>query len=203
MAPEIAVARVAVQFDGPERTTVMARTSATSEALRLELEALAHSAAVSEWSSDQLAVWSARPWNDKGKQLDMVHHTSLTFRATFTDTAELCSWLSGVSERDGVRLNGITWDLTRETRTAVERDTAARAISETVERASAYAQAIGRRKVTPVQIADTGLLRDSAGPDALVPMMARAAAYSGDVEVKLAPEPVVITASVEAQFEAE
>ncbi|MFT0849074.1 SIMPL domain-containing protein [Actinomycetaceae bacterium L2_0104] len=203
IAPEIAIARVAVQFDGAERIGVMAKTSAAGEATRHEVEALAASGAVSEWSSDQLAVWSSRPWNDKGKQLNPVHHASLAFRITFADTTELSTWISSISERDGVRLNGVTWDLTRATRAEIERDTAARAVSEAVERATAYAQAIGRETVTPVQIADTGLLGDASVTDFPAPMMARGASYSGDVEVKLVPEPILVSASVEARFEAE
>lgn len=202
-APEVATARVNVQFDGADRMDVMRRTTTAGEVLREEVKERETSGSVSKWSSDQLSVWSSRPWNEEGKQLGLVHHASLAFRVTFTDPAELSAWISHVSGLDGVRLNGITWDLTPESRAEIERETAARAVGEAVERATAYAIAIGRHTVTPVQIADTGLLQDTDTEFRAAPMMARGAAQSGEPEVELAPEPIVVVASVEAQFNAE
>lgn len=200
-APEIATVRTSIEFDGPDRAAVTARTSKLGETIRGEVEKLVDGGTVSEWSSDQLSVWSSRPWNSDGEQLPLVHTASLAFRVTFSDLLELSSWVSGVSERDGVTIGGITWDLTPESRTRLERETAGRAVDDAVVRASAYAEAIGKQAVTPVQIADVGLLRDSPAESA-GPLMGRAAAYSGQTDVKFQPKPVVVSAAVEMRFEA-
>lgn len=201
-APEIATLHVSAEFDGTDRAGVTERALRLGESIRGEIEQLVSSGAVSEWSSDQLSVWSSRPWNDDGEQLPLVHTASLTFRVVFAGLSKLSGWVSAIAEREGVKIGGITWDVTLESRKQIERDTAGQAIADAVERASAYARAIGKKTVTPVQIADVGLLQDSLTESAGL-KLARATAYSGGTNVTLRPEPVVVSAAVEVRFEAE
>ena len=206
LTPEIAIVQLTVQQEGPERSDVVARTSSLAEEIRHELEDLTEQGAISAWFSDQIAVWANRPWNNEGIQLDFVHYASLPIRATFTDMAELSGWLSTVAVREGLRIESVTWDLTSGSRRQVEQETATRAVVVAAERASAYAAAIGKQSVTPIHIADAGLLNDSSGGRELrlaSPMMAKSAAYDSGVDLRFTPEPIIITASVEAQFEAE
>ncbi len=203
IAPEIATVRLSVEFDGPDRSEVMQRTSRLGEVVCDEIEQLSDDDAVSEWSSDQLTVWSSRPWNSDGEQLPLVHTCSLVFQVAFADLPKLSGWVSTISERDGVKIGGITWDLTPETRKQVERETAGRAVADAIERASAYAAAVGRRGVTPVEIADAGLLQDSSTEPVAALMARSTAAYSDGTEVRFQPEPIVVSAAVEMRFEAE
>lgn len=203
IAPEIATIHVTVEFSGLDRTEVMQQTSGLGKIIREEVEHLVDDGTLSEWSSDQLTVSSSRPWNNEGKQLPPTHTASLAFRVAFVDLSRLSGWISTIAERDGVRIGGITWDVTPETRKRVERETVGRAVANAVERASAYAAAVGRRAVTPVQIADVGLLQDSS-MEPVAPLMARSAtAYSGDTNVSFQPKPIVVSAAVEMRFEAE
>ncbi len=201
-APEIATIHVSVEFDGTDRSMVMDRTSGLGEVVRGEIEQLADGGSVSEWSSDQLTVWSSRPWNSDGEQLPLVHNASLAFRVTFADFPELSGWVSTIAERGGVKIGGITWDLMPATRKRIERETAGRAVADAIERASTYAAAVGRRGVTPVQIADVGLLQGSSA-EPMTALMARSAtAYSGGTSLSFQPEPIVVSAAMEMRFEA-
>ncbi|QRY40869.1 SIMPL domain-containing protein [Microbacterium hominis] len=200
--PERAVAHVTATADGPERTAVIERVSALAEPLRGELAARAATGALAEWSSQRLSVWADRPWNNEGRQLDLVHHAAVEFTATFVDPTDLSDWLNDIALTDGLQVGAIEWQLTPATRARLEREVATDAVAVAVDRATAYAAAIGRHEVTPVEIADLGLLGSTTAP-AAPRMMAKAAAFdSAGAAVELRPEEIVVSAGVEARFTA-
>ncbi|MEU1970232.1 SIMPL domain-containing protein [Microbacterium sp. NPDC019599] len=206
--PERAVAHITVVAEGPERGAVVERIAALAEPVRDDLIARKEAGAVHEWTSQRVSVWSERPWNQDGKRLALVHHATVELTATFTDFLVLSWWASEVVEQEGVQLGWIDWQLTPETRRATEKDAATRAVGVAVARATAYAEAIGLATVTPVQIADLGLLaHDGGGPEA-APMMAKAMrsaafdAVGGAPAVTLQPEEITVSAAVEARFSA-
>ncbi len=208
IAPEVAIVELTVQNDGPSRHTVMENVSSRAEGVRELLENLSSSGAVSAWSSDQISVWSARPWNEEGRQLDLVHYASILFRATFMDTSELSAWVTSLANQEGIQIESVVWNLTPTTRATAETEVAVKAVSVASNRASAYASALGKNNVTPVQVADTGLLAGTPLSDISSPMAARgeffgAAAATKSVDLHLTPGPIVVSAQVEARFEAE
>ena len=78
-----------------------------------------------------------------------------------------------------------------------------------VARANAYAGAIGLSTVTPLEIADLGLLtrNDSPAAPRQERMLMAKASFAADAggaapTVQLQPEDIVITAAVEARFSA-
>lgn len=202
--PERATAHVTVTADGPERGAVVDRVSAIAQPLRADLDARQVAGAVDDWTSQRVAVWSDRPWNSEGRQLDLVHHASVELTATFGDVVQLSDWVDSLVTTDGVQVGGVAWDLSPETRARVEREVATRAVAVAVERATAYAQAIGRESVTPVEIADVGLLDDGARPEAAPRMFARAMAMDAGAApaVEFRPDDIRVTAAVEARFRA-
>ncbi|WP_100810497.1 MULTISPECIES: SIMPL domain-containing protein [unclassified Microbacterium] len=200
VAPEEGVVHLSVRCDGPERGPVVERIAAIAAPLREELAARQASGEVSEWSSQRANVWAERPWNNEGKQLPLVHHASVDVVATFTDFAALSWWVSAVAEREGVQVNGVTWQLTSATRRTVEAEVAARAVHTAVSRATAYANAIGHASVSPLEIADIGLLgRPEADPG---PRMMRAMATDASPTLDFQPQDITVTAGVEARFAA-
>jgi hypothetical protein len=200
VAPEEGVVHLSVRCDGPERGHVVERIAAIAAPLREELAARQASGEVSEWSSQRASVWAERPWNNEGVQLPLVHHASVDVVATFTDFAALSWWVSAVAEREGVQVSGVTWQLTSATRRTVEAEVAARAVQTAVSRASAYANAIGHASVTPLEIADVGLLgRPEADPG---PRMMRAMATDASPGLDFQPQDITVTAGVEARFAA-
>ncbi len=205
VAPERGIAHVSVVADGPERGPVVERMAALAAPLRNDLAARAEAGTLLEWSSDRVSVWSDRPWNDQGVQLDLVHHASVELTATFTDFAVLSWWLGDLAEGDGVQVRYMQWELSPESHSRVEREVATSAVGVAVERATAYAAALGFASVEPVEIADLGLLsRSDAGQPEMARMMVAGAApggYGRD-SVDLRPADIVISAEVEARFRA-
>ncbi len=208
IAPERAIAHLTIRAEGPERGAVVERMSALTEPVRDDLAARKAAGTVAEWTSQRVSVWSERPWSPEGKRLAPVHYASVDFSATFTDFAVLSWWAGEVADREGVQLGWIDWQLTPETRASIERDVAAGAVAVAVARATAYAGAIGLATVTPLEIADLGLLARQDSPESAPPMRmvvakAQFAADSGGgPAVQLQPEDLVITAAVEARFAA-
>lgn len=207
VAPERGIAHVTAAVDGPERGPVVERLAAVAAPLREDLTARASAGSVAEWHSQRVAVWAERPWNQDGRQLDPVHHASVQLTATFTDTIALSDWLNAIADVEGVQIGHISWELSPETRARVERETATVAVAAAVERATAYAQAIGHATLTPVEIADLGLLTDGdAGPRPEAMRLAKASFMADGTgsapAVELQPDDIIVSAAVEARFRA-
>ncbi|CAI9386486.1 SIMPL domain-containing protein [Microbacterium sp. T2.11-28] len=203
VAPERAVAHVSVTADGPERGAVVERIAALATPVRDDLAARKAAGALTDWSSQRVSVWSERPWNNEGRQLALVHHASVELTATFTDFMVLSDWLNGLAERDGLQVGAVEWLLSPETRSRVERDVATAAVAVAVDRATAYAGALGLTAVTPLEIADLGLLTGGQEGAPSPRMFAKAAMDSaGAPAVDFQPDDIVVSAAVEARFRA-
>lgn len=204
--PERGTARVTVSVDGPDRADVVARVAELASPLRDDLAARQAAGTIESWSSQRTSIWAERPWNAEGKVLDLVHHGSVELAATFTDFTALSDWLNDLAGRDGLHVGSVSWELSPETRARVEREVAVNAVTVAVERATAYASAIGRSTVTPLEIADLGLL--TPGRQDVAPRMyAKAAAELMDAAgpagaVGFQPDEIVVSAAVEARFRA-
>lgn len=197
-APEEAAAHITVRTEGSERGEVVERIAALARPIRDDLAERSDAGTLTEWSSRRVAVWSDRPWAD-GKQLAVVHHAAVDISATFTDFAALSWWLTQVAQRDGVQVGDIEWRLTDKTRSSIEQDVAAQAVQLAVQRATAYAAALGLAEVTPVEVADLGLLGRREAPP--VVRMAKASFDTGSAPVvDFQPEDIEVAASVEARF---
>ncbi len=203
VAPERARVHVSVRSDGADRVKVLDTATRIAEPVRASLIARADATTLVEWSSGRMTIHAERPWNSEGKRLAPVYHASIDFTGTFDDFSELSLWVTEVSGVEGVEIGHVDWHLTPETRATVEQGAAAEAIRVAVRRAEAYAAALGRGNVTPVSIADQGLLHSKTGA---APMMMRAMAESADSAgfggMSYQPEDIVISATVEAQFSA-
>lgn len=205
VAPEQAVAHVTATADGTVRPDVVERVGAIAEPVQSALTGLHKAGTVSQWTSARMSVWSERPWNADGNQLPPVHHASIDVTATFASVDALSEWLNALAGRDGIQVGTIEWGLTPATRVRIEREVATAAVAVAVERASAYAQAIGRPTITPIEIADLGLIGSSqqGAPMAEARMMkASASMDSAGGGANLRPDVIVVSAGVEARFSA-
>lgn len=205
--PELAVAHVAASVDGPTRGGVVEAVAALVAPLRADLTTRKSAGTITDWASQRVAVWSDRPWNNEGAQLDLVHHASVEITATFSDFLALSDWLNSAAEQDGLQVGAVEWQLSPETRAQTERAVATAAVAVAVDRAQAYATAIGRETVTPVEIADLGLLTGGSDGGAQPVMFkgARAMMMSADAgapAIDFRPDDIVISAAVEARFTA-
>jgi uncharacterized protein len=199
VGPERAIVQLTVRADGPERGPVVERVTTLADPLRDDLVAHRRSGEVVEFSSGRVSVWTERPWNTEGRQLPPVHHAALEISATFGDFDALSWWIGEIADTDEVQIADIRWELAPETRAAVEQDVAAEAVQVAVARARAYAEALGLDTVTPLEMADAGLLLPK--PDAAAPKMMRAMAMdAGASGIALQPADIVVSAAVEARF---
>ena len=209
IVPERAVVHLSIVTEGPERGAVVERVAALTEPVRDDFISRREAGAVSEWSSGRASVWSERPWNSEGTRLAPVHHAAVELTATFTDFAALSWWAGEAAEREGVQLGWIDWQVTPETRARVEREVATSAVQVAVQRATAYAAALGRETVTALEVADAGLLthhHDRPRPEAMI-QAARSfsgadGAVGGGPALQFQPEEITVASAVEARFAA-
>ncbi|MBP5801880.1 SIMPL domain-containing protein [Microbacterium maritypicum] len=203
VAPERATIRVGVRADGPERTAVVENAMRLAEPVRSSITDRADAGSVVEWTSKRLSVRAERPWSNDGKRLAPVYYASIDFTATFAEASDLSIWVSDISPWDGVEVGWVDWHLTTATRAQVERDVAAAAVGVAVARAEAYAGALGLDEVTPLEIADVGLI-SSGQPSPGAPMLKvrGGVAFAADTApaMEYEPEEIVISATVEARF---
>lgn len=204
VAPEHATIRVSVSTEGPERGAVVDHVMRLAEPVRSSITERKDSGSVADWTSKRLAVHAERPWNNEGKRLALVYKATIDLTATFTEASELSIWVSDISAWDGVEVGWVNWHLTPATRARVERDVASAAVGVAVVRAEAYASALHLTTVTPVEIADVGLISSGQPPAGPQMMSARGAAFAADSAqaMEYEPEDIVVSATVEARFTA-
>lgn len=203
VAPERATIRVSVRSEGPERTVVVEHVMRLADPVRRSITERTDTGSIVDWTSTRLSVRAERPWSNDGKRLAPVFYASVDFTATFAEASELSIWASDISPWDGVEVGAAEWHLTPETRTRVEQEVAAEAVGVAVTRAQAYAGALGLEQVTPIEIADAGLISKAQGSAEAPLMKARGgiafAADTGPV-MEYEPDEIVISATVEARF---
>ena len=202
---ERATVVVSIGFDGPDRETVFEAATASLAAVRETVEAIHEPSAgpITWWSADSVRVWSQRPWNQDGVQLDPVHHAALDLSAKFKDFEALSRWIESAVAVPGASVTSIEWALTESRETSVLAEVRSRAVKDAVSKASVYAQSIGLGSVSATAIADPGMLGD--GASTVAPQFDRMMMKSGvgsvdGVPLALKPEQIEVSASVDARF---
>jgi uncharacterized protein YggE len=201
---ERATVTVTVDFEGPERAAVVAGTTQGTSALVAGITARhdpAHGP-VTWYATDRIQVWANRPFNDKGEQKPLVHHARTTTRAKFRDFDELARWVERAAAYPGVRIDGIEWALTEQTRQSAVATVRAAAVDEARRKAQTYADALGLAGLRCVAVADPGMLGDHSNGGGGGPVAyARAAkADSGAGGLAFTPEDIAVSATVDARF---
>jgi len=204
---ERATVAIAVSIEGADRSSVFAQTTEAAETARASVAALhdAENGPVTWWSSDSVSVSSYRPWNQDGKQLDLVYVAAIGFRAKFSDFAALALWVEQVATLPGVSVSGIDWALTDTTRDAATLDVRQRSVGDAVSKASTFASAIGLSSVRAIAIADPGMLGDASADTggAYEPrMMSKASMDVGSASggLSLKPEEIEVASAVDVRF---
>jgi uncharacterized protein YggE len=206
--PERGTVHASISYEGPSMEPVYTRVARDLDVVQTSVKELKNgdAAAVTWWSAERLRTWSTRPWNQDGKQLPLVHHASVGIEVKFRDFAALSAWVGEhVTNTDGFHVTNIKWALTVKRRDELIRQVRKRAVHDAIERAQLYADALELGKISPVAIADAGMLVANLRPDVgygQVRTVARAglgqAGHGSGVE--LVPEDVEVAASVDARF---
>jgi uncharacterized protein YggE len=198
---ERAIVSLAAAVDGHDKQKVFADAVEIQEPLTGQLKDLVGLQAVQTWSSDQVRVFSHRPWDGDGARGEMLHVAKVHVRAEFTDFERLSGFLDYWSGVDGVEIGGIAWDVSAKNRRLYEAEVRKSAVDDAVAKAQSYANAVRRGKVVAVQIADPGML---SGPGDAPPSPLYKAAFAhadaSGPELDLTPEEIVIRVEVDARF---
>ena len=195
---------LAANLEGTDREGVYRRAVGLQEPLAADLTELRDAGAVTRWSSDQLRVFSYRPYAETGRR-PLMYRVAIKFEAEFSDFEQLSAFLDKWALEDGVEVGTTSWDVTEENRRTYEAALRSEAVADATAKAQAYASAAGRGTVEAVQLADPGMLGDNDRPPR--PMMARMAsadaAARGVPALELRPADIELDVSVDARFVAE
>jgi uncharacterized protein YggE len=204
---ETAVVSLAAAIEGDDKTRVFADAVAIQEPLTAQLRDLVDLHAVLTWSSEQVRVFSHRPWDEDGGRATMVHVARVHVQAEFTDFERLSGFLDYWAGTDGVEIGPIAWDVTAKNRRAYEAEVRKLAVDDAIAKAQTYANVVRRGKVTAQHIADAGMLPSAPSPDPAggspIAFARSADASGGGPRLGLAPEEIVIGVDVDARFHAE
>ncbi|WP_294180367.1 SIMPL domain-containing protein [uncultured Schumannella sp.] len=202
--PEHAIVSSTVAFDGRERDHVFARASEVASLLESQLAELHDptQGPVTRWSAERARVWSQRPWNDQGRQLPAVFHAQLQVSATFVDTEALARWVEHLATTDGVNVDGIAWGLSDAREKAALVEVRRGAVTDAVERAQAFAAALGLSGLTPIALADPGMLGDQPGgaESSMIEVASMRAMKDAGGELAFTPRDIELSAAVDARF---
>jgi uncharacterized protein YggE len=199
---ERAIVSMAASVEGPDKRQVFADAVAIQDPLGAELTELAGLHAVQTWRSDQVRVFTHRPWEVDGQRGPTVYVATVEVRAEFIDFERLSRFLDHWSGVDGVEVEGIVWDVSAKSRRLYEAEVRKSAVDDAVAKAQAYANAVRRGKVVALEIADPGMLTRSG--DAPVALLSAASAGPGsDPGLAFVPEEIVIRVEVDAKFRAD
>ncbi len=199
-AAERATVSMAAAIESADKQQVYDDAVAVLEPLVMQLRELSDRGAVSTWASDQVRVYSHRPWTGEGVRGEAQHVARLQVTAEFTDFERLSGFVDYWAGRNGVEIGGIEWDVTARNRRGYETEVRKAAVDNAVTKAQAYADAVRRGRVTALQIADPGMLNGSSDH---LPIPFTMAAASDTADLHLTPEEIVIHVEVDAHFAAD
>lgn len=203
--PERGTVKATIGLEGPALAPVYEQVVRSLEAVSQSISGLHRPDAgpVTWWSTQQVRTWANRPWNNEGKQLPLVHRARVGVSVKFSDFAELSRWVGQhVEHTRGFSLDGVEWALTAKRQVELQREVRTAAVQDAVARAQAYADALGLGPVTPVAVADAGMLSSGIGPStmAAAAYMRGSAGGGGGNEIGLLPEDIEVKAEVDARF---
>lgn len=204
--PERATAQVTISHDGESRDVVLTQTAQLHTELQADLAPLhePEKGPVTEFSAGNATVSSNRPWSQDGTVLPLVHRADATLSVIFNDFDELSRWLATVATHEGVTVHGVYWSLTEASLAEATRGARHQAVQNAVEKATDYAHSLGLDDLSPIALSDVGLSGDGAlPPPGRALIMARAVSDSAEAPpVEFTPEPIIVSAAVEARFRA-
>jgi uncharacterized protein YggE len=195
---ERADATITVHHENADSSAALDAALTASDQVRTSIEKL-DSDSVARWSIETMQTWQEKPWSSDGTQLPLVSHARISYNVRFIDFDVLSAWLTHVARIAGVEVNFLDWDLEETSRGAALAEVRALAVQDAISKATAYANAIGYSNVSAIAVADPGML--GVNGETAVPRMMKSDMMIGNTPaLSLKPEPVELTATVDARF---
>lgn len=204
LAPELAVCHLSLGFESGSKEDAVRHATELAEAMSHEFQLMRDQdpSPVSETVLLPLSTRSWRPWASDGTQRPLRHRASSRAEVTFTNVQALSSFVDGWSRKDGVTVEHVAWELTRERRRRERAAILADAVGDARERAEILARAAGADGITFVELADDRYTDNDPRPEMFAATMARGSAPASDSGegVDLTPADIDIRAQVQAIF---
>ncbi len=202
--PMRAQVRLAVSLEGRDRAAVLAESTSVHNQVAEQARAQVDSGAATWWGAEQVHSHAFKEYVKDSDTTVTKFRAASQVLVRFQDFEALAAWVAAVSERRGVNVQGISWELTQQARREAEAKARAAALSDAVARASDYASAIGAGAPELEGVFEDGLRPNvtGGGGGGPVPMAIRGAAAPGSGAGGLALEPgdVDVTAVISADF---
>lgn len=204
LTPERGTARIAVRFEGASREEVAGPAAALHARLVADARRFVREEAASEWSADQVWVSTSERYRGERKEPVRVTVGTASVRVTFVDLQALSRWLGELAEVEGAEVHGVEWSISDQHRRAVEGEMRTEAVLDALERARAYAAALGLDTVELLGVYEPGLRRGEEPGMAVTAGYSRMAAAGGgsSAEFELRPQDLEVGAEVSADFTA-
>jgi len=117
-AAERATVTLAAAIESTDKQQVYDEAVSVLEPLVMQLRELSDRGTVSTWSSDQVRVYSHRPWISEGVRGELQHVARVQVSAEFTDFERLSGFVDYWAGKDGIEIGGVDWDVTARNRRA-------------------------------------------------------------------------------------
>jgi hypothetical protein len=108
-----------------------------------------------------------------------------------------------IGNTDGFRVSHVEWALTSKRRDELIGQVRTQAVRDAAARAQQYADALGLGKISPVAIADAGMLGVGLRPedgDGIGYLRAGLVGSGGATDVELLPEDIEVSTAIDARF---
>ncbi|HEY0373721.1 MAG TPA: SIMPL domain-containing protein [Amnibacterium sp.] len=192
---------VTVVLSHDDRATVVREVAELHERFVADAKSFVHAGSATWWGSDQVHARAERRYLKDSETYHTVQVASAEVRVKFRDFQALSDWFEHAGAVPGVTIGGIDWTLTEQRRSQVQREVRVQAVADAVERAEAYAGAIGGTGVTLTALWEPGLRPNAGGGDDSGTFLTRSMAVAGGHStIELRPDDIEISAAVTADF---
>jgi uncharacterized protein YggE len=162
--------------------------------------------AITRWSMSNLTTGQWNLWI--AGQNKPEFRASTTFEVRFADFDKLSAACADLSRMPYVSIRSLSWSLSDNTRAALGSESRRQAVADAVMKAKDFGKAVGKEKITPVEITDEKSLAGSARvPVAFGSSAMRSTAPAGAQPpgsgLSFEPDEVNLECSVRVRFEAE
>lgn len=141
--------RLSLRISGPTRAEAMSRAAEMHKALTAAAQQHVDGGAATRWDAESVAVWRATAPVERASEGEPAAQPVAEYRAggsvqvVFRDFVALGAFVAEAGALTDVDVDGVTWEVTDETRRQVEREVRVAAGNDAAARAAAYADALG------------------------------------------------------------
>lgn len=148
---------LSIEFEHEDRATAVQQAAMLHGRFIAEATAWVESGAATWWGSAQVWVRAEHRHEGAAQTLRTLQLASAGVQVRFQDFAALSTWILEAGSVPGVSVDQVVWEVTRAHRAAAERALRVEAVGDAIERAEAYASAIGGGGVALQAVWEEGL----------------------------------------------